>query len=230
MKRTCAISGAETSARAVPASPWTTCSSPSGSPARTKTRAIRSAASAASGDGCRTTPLPPIKRDRDVAERGREGFRARGQDGDDAERLERQARALDRLQRARQRDALGREDPRTAPRQPLQRLDGRQQLHALDLGQRPALLGDEHAHELVPLVDDRLRGARQVERSIAEPQLRPQLLDLGRLGDGGPDRIRLGHPHRAQRRAVDRADGGDPGGGGGHPVSLGSVDERGALT
>ncbi len=60
VKRTCAISGAETSARAASASPWTIWSSPSGSPARTNTRAIRSAASAASGDGCSTTPLPPI--------------------------------------------------------------------------------------------------------------------------------------------------------------------------
>ena len=60
VKRTCAMSGAETSARAVSGSPWTTCSSPSGSPARANARAIRSPASAASGDGCSTTPLPPI--------------------------------------------------------------------------------------------------------------------------------------------------------------------------
>jgi hypothetical protein len=40
--------------------------------------------------------------------------------------------------------------------QPLQRLDRREQLHDLDLGARPALLGDDEVGQLVELVDDRL--------------------------------------------------------------------------
>ena len=59
VKRTWAT-GAETSAAPVSVWPWTTASRPSGSPARAKTRAIRSPHSGTWGEGLSTTPLPAM--------------------------------------------------------------------------------------------------------------------------------------------------------------------------
>jgi len=50
--------------------------------------------------------------------------------------------------------------------EPVQRLDGGQQLHRLRLGERASLLGDDDLRELVPLVDDRLRGAHEIARAV----------------------------------------------------------------
>jgi len=80
--------------------------------------------------------VAPHERDRDVAEGRRERLGAGGEHGDDAERLERQPRALDRLQRPREADPLRREDLRRGLREPVQRLDRRQELHRLSFGDR----------------------------------------------------------------------------------------------
>jgi hypothetical protein len=75
--------------------------------------------------------------------------------------------------------------------QPLERLDGGQQLHDLDLGARPPLLGDDELGQLVELVDHRLGRAGHVAGPVAQAQRRPQRLHARRLVD------RRGHGARS---------------------------------
>jgi hypothetical protein len=108
---------------------------------------------------------------------------------------------------AREGDLLARQDARAVLGQPLQRLDGGQQLHDLDLGARTSLLGDDEVGQLVELVDHRLGGAGHVAGAIAEAQRRPQRLHARRLVDRGGHHPRPCDRHRPEALAGGRAEG-----------------------
>ena len=147
VKRTWAT-GASTTARAGVAWPWTIMSSPSGRPARAKTRAMRSPASAACGDGLSTTPLPAISATATSPSGVANGSAAGPSTATTPERLVGPARPGERAQRARDGDLLAGQDAGAGLGQPLQRLDRGQDLHQLDLGPRPALLGADQLLDL----------------------------------------------------------------------------------
>ena len=64
-------------------------------------------------------------------------------------------------------------------RDPVQRVDRRQDLHRERLVARLALLVGDQVADRVGLVEQHLRGALQVAGAVGERQLRPERLHLG---------------------------------------------------
>ncbi len=147
------------------------------------------------------------QRDGDVSERCGEGLRGRAEHGDDAERLVAPARPLAGEQEARDARMLAAQDARPLLGEPLQGVDGRQDLLGERLRARAALLVADEVGQLVELGDDRLGDERHVVRPVLETQARPQPLDERRPVDGRQDLRIAARRDRPDRLAGGRADG-----------------------
>jgi hypothetical protein len=101
-------------------------------PARAMTPAIRAAATEASAAGVRIAPLPASS-----AVPRTEGGALRARDPDDADRRVAGARARQRVQRAGKREAVGAEQLLGVRSEPVQDVDGGQQLERRDLPAGP---------------------------------------------------------------------------------------------
>ena len=164
---------------------------------------------------------------RDLAEGDRPRIVPGRDDPDHAERLVGERRALALQEPLRHGDPLVGQDLRPGARNPLQRIDRRQQLHRERLVARLALLGDEQVADLVALFEQHLRCALQVAPPLFERQMRPRRLQFCNCRD---DVLHL--PGRRNRHGAERGAGsgverlellGDRGGGGLHrPEGTGS--------
>jgi hypothetical protein len=134
------------------------------------------------------------QRDRDLAERDRPGVIPRRNHPDHADRLEGELRAL-RLQDRRHRELLVGENVRPVVRDPLERVDGGEDLHRVALDPRLALLIGEQLSDLVEVLEQHVAGAAQVAGPVLQREGGPERLnsrdlvdDALHLGGGqGPD-------------------------------------------
>ena len=138
------------------------------------------------------------QRDRHLAEGDRPGVVPGRDHADDADRLVGEARFLARQEGLGHPHLLVSEDLGAGLGAPVQRVDGRQQLHRVGLGARLALLVDEQFGELVDVVEQGVGGALQVGAAGLQVELGPGGLDAGYVVDDCLDLVR-----------GDRGDGAD---------------------
>ena len=103
-------------------------------------------------------------------------------------------------------DALVGEDPRAGGRDPVERVDRRQELHHVRFVARLALLARKEVRELVERVDDHLRRAPHVARAVLELELRPERLHLGHVVDHRLHLVGRDRRHRADALAGGRVE------------------------
>ena len=150
------------------------------------------------------------QRDRDLAEGDRPRVVPGRDHADDADRLVAEAAFLGEREGLGHRHLLVSEDLRPRLRAPVQRVDGRQQLHRVGLGQRLALLFAQQLGDLVDVVEQRVGGAPHVAGPRLRRQLGPGRLDPRHVVDHSLHFLGHDRRHRADQlagRRVERLQG-----------------------
>ena len=147
------------------------------------------------------------QRDRDLAEGDRPGVVPGGDDADHADRLVGEVAALGEREGLGHPHLLVGEDLRPGLGAPVQRVDGRQQLHRVGLGARLALLADQQLGDLVDVVEQGVGGAAHVGGAGLQRQLGPGGLDAGDVVDHGLDLVRGDRRDGADQLAGGRVEG-----------------------
>ena len=196
-----------TSASPIRPPPWTVRTRPSGKPAFSKIWRIRSPISGVRLAGFEHDAVAGHQRDRDLAERDRPGVVPGRDHADDADRLVGELGALRLQEGLRHRELLVGEDVGAVVGDPLERVDGGQQLHRVALDAGLALLGGEQLGELVELREQHVDGAAHVAGAVLERELRPERLHLGDVVDDPLDLRRGDRLDRADQLAGRRVEG-----------------------